>query len=531
MLEARNFYIIKQADGTLWNFTYKDNFGIIYRIFHKNAWSTYNILVKKASKAFSTIILPDDRICIIYQSSSGNLLLKVYSGDEWKEYSILHKRGNSVNDIQFKTIYALEKIQIFYSILQSHDNVRTLFHQSLTLNNELKVSSPVLIDTTNVNHVNQFVVHALENNNICIMYQKLLNKYELGYKILENSSTTWSKFYNIDKNISPYTDYSLNSVNDKLNILYIKNSGEANALYNFRGDTSNMELKKIAESNNLISCALFREKNITYGFWISNNYLYSYYTKAIDDNISPIKSDALKSMNIFKASFSEISSEGEYISNEIYVQDGSNLTILPNNFFNYIETLKAMQTKLQSKLGGAKVNSNLSLNSMQESPTQVAEEKVVGIENRILKKDQIINQLNYIIKEEKNKVLILSNKISLLEKDYIQWEGQELQLNNDINLLQEALILRESRIHELESAVAEKETKLIEVNMLNSTSEDQNKKNIVMKSEIEEYKISLTNLNKTIEDMNYKISVLEEEKAALINDKANSSLFKKLFNS
>ncbi|MGV8980881.1 hypothetical protein [Clostridium sp.] len=530
MLEARNFYIVKQADGTLWNFTYKDNFGIIYRIFHKNSWSTYNILVKNTSKAFSTIILPDDRICIIYQSSSGNLLLKVYSGDEWKEYSILHKKGNSVNDIHFKTIYASEKIQIFYSILQSHDNVRTLFHQSLSLYNDLKVSSPILIDTTNVNHVNQFVVHALENNNICIMYQKLLNKYELGYKILEANSATWSKFHNIDKNLSPYTDYSLNSVNDKLNILYIKNSEESNELFNLRGYASNMELKKIAESNNLISCALFREKNITYGFWISNNYLYSYYTNAIDDNISPIKSEGLKSMNIFKSSFSEMSSEGEYVSNEIYVQDGSELIILPNNFFDYMENIKATQTNLQSKLGGAKVSSNLSVNSMQESSTEVIEEKVVGIENRLIKKDQIINQLNYIIKEEKNKVILLSNKINLLEKDYIQWEDQELQLNKDMNSLQEALISREKRIHELESNLAEKEIKLIEANVLNSKSEEQNKKNMAMKPEIEECKILITNLNKTIEDMNYKISVLEEEKAVLINEKANSSLFKKLFN-
>ena len=521
VLGARNFYVVKQADGTLWNFTYKDNFGIIYRTFDENSWSNYNVLVKDASNAFSALILPDNRICIIYQSSSGNLLLKVYSGNEWMEYSILHKKGNSATDIHFKTMYALEKIQIFYSILQSHDNIRTLFHQTLTLSNELKVSSPVFIDTTNVNHVNQFVVHELGDNTICIMYQKLLNKYELGYKIFDDKSENWSKFYNVDKNISPYTDYSLCSGNDKLNILYIKNNGISNALYNSKGDISKLEHIKIAESNNLISCALFKESDITYGFWISNNYLYSYYFNEMSDSVSSIKSESLKSMNILKSSFIEISSDGQWISNELFIQDEITLTILPNNFFIYKENLKEEQNKLTSKV------------TSEESPYGNTEEIVISnemSEMRLIKKDQVINQLNYILKEEKNKILLLSNKINLLEKDYLQLENQKSQLDKDTSSLWETLISKENRIHELEKSLVEKDTKLMDLNKLNSKSEEKNIKNLAMEPLIEEYKIAITNSNKFIEGLNSKISNLEEEKVALINDITNSSLFKRFFN-
>lgn len=530
MIGARNFYIVKQEDGILWNFTYKENFGIIYRTYDKNSWSSYNILVKNASKAFSALILPDNRICIIYQSSCGNLLLKVYARDEWKEYSILHKKGNGVNDIQFKTIYASGKIQIFYSILRSHDNMRTLFHQTLTLNNDLKVSSPILIDTTNVNHANQFVVHTLKDNSICIMYQKLLNKYELGYKVFDGKSMTWSKFYNVDKNNSPYTDYSLCSLNDQINILYIKNNGESNTLYNSRGHIPNLEHMKIAESNNMVSCAIFRERDITYGFWISNNYIYSYYNIDTDANISPIKSDGLKSMDVTKSSFIEVSFEGRIISNELFVQDGVALTILPNNFFAYKETLKLQQNKLENNMERTKLSSYSGGNPQQESLSNITEEQVGSIEMKLIKKDQLINQLNYIIKEEKNKVLLLTNQISLLEKNYLQWETQKSQLYKDADLLQEALISKENQIHELEKAMVEKETRLMELSKINSDSQEQNNKNTAMEPQIEVYKTSISNLYKTIEDLNSKINNLEEEKVVLINEK-NSSLFKKLFNS
>lgn len=533
VLQTKKFYVIKQADGILWNFTYKDNFGIIYRTFDKTVWSTYNILVKNASEAFSALILPDNRIYIIYQSDSGDLLLKVYYKDEWKEYSILHKKSKDTNDIYFKTIYTSRKIQIFYSIHQPHDNTRALFHQTLELNNNLKVSSPVLIDTTNVNHMNQFVVHTLEDNSICIMYQKLLNKYELGYKIFSNNSSIWSKFYNVDKNLSPYIDYSLSSVNNKLNILYIKNNGETNALYNFWGYTSNPEHTKLAESSNLISCALFREGNITYGFWISNNYLYSYYTNDMGANISPIKSEGLKSLNIFKSSFIEISSENKYISNELYVQDGTTLTMLPNNFFTYKETLKTQQPKLRGTSRDTELSPHSSLDHESEYLTNNAEEKILGIEMKLIKKDQLINQLNYIIKEEKNKVLLLNNKISLLEKNSIEWEKQKSQFYKDISLLQESLISKETEIHELEKKMIENNVKLTTLNKLNTNTntENQHKENLAMETDIEEYKTLIITLNKVIENLNYKITTLEEEKIKPPNDKTNNSLFKKLFNS
>ncbi|MGH4120192.1 hypothetical protein [Clostridium sp.] len=519
MLESKNFYIIKQTDGTLWNFTFKDNFGIIYRTFEKNSWTNYNILVKNASKSFSALILPDNRICIIYQSSSGNLLLKVYSGNEWTEHSILHKKVNSVSDIHFKTMYVSGKIQIFYSILQSHDNIRTLFYQTLTLNKDLVVSSPVLIDTTNVNHVNQFVVHALEDNTICIMYQKLVNKYELGYKILNHSSANWSKFFNVDKNISPYIDYSLCSVNNKLNILYIKNNGQTSALYNVRNYISNPEHTKISESNNLTSCAFFKEGNITYGFWISNNCIYTYYTSGMGDSISPIKSEGLKSINIIKSAFIEILADRQCISNELYVQDGGVLTILPNNFFNYKHTL-AEQNKLSN---------HFNTNTVQESIPSNTEENVASIEIKLIKKDQLINQLNYIIKEEKNKVVLLNNKISILEKNYLQEEDQKSQLYKDISLLQETLISKETQIHELEKIMIQKEAELMELSKNNNNNaEGQITKNAAMQNEIDGYKIMITNLNRIIEGLNSKIGLREDEIVEMTNEK-NTSLFKKLF--
>ncbi|MGH4138621.1 hypothetical protein [Clostridium sp.] len=167
---------------------------------------------------------------------------------------------------------------------------------------------------------------------------------------------------------------------------------------------------------------------------------------------------------------------------------------------------------------------------LPESTSKKTEENGISIENKLIKKDQLINQLNYIIKEEKNKVMILNNKICVLENNYIQWESQKSRLFSDTNLLQEALILKESQIHKLEKAMLEEEIKLIELRKINLNSEEENKKNSQMEPEIKGYKISIINSNKTIEDLNSKISHLKEEKVELIDDKNNSSLFKKLFN-
>ncbi|MGV8980879.1 hypothetical protein [Clostridium sp.] len=179
----------------------------------------------------------------------------------------------------------------------------------------------------------------------------------------------------------------------------------------------------------------------------------------------------------------------------------------------------------------SEISSHLSTNHVWDSSSMKTEENIVNIENRIIKKDQLINQLNYIIKEEKNKVNLLNNKICLLEKKYLQWEQQKSNLHKDTNLLQDALILKESQIHGLEKIMLEEETKLIGLNKINLKSEEENKKNAEMELKIEEYKISIISSNKTIEGLNSKISLLEGETVTLIKDKNNVSLFKKLFNS
>jgi hypothetical protein len=600
VLGIRNFYVLKQADGTIWNFAYKDNFGIIYRTLEKDSWSRYSILVRNSTKAFSAIILPDNRISVIYQSTSGNLLLKLYVGNEWKDYSVLQKKNNSTNDIHFKIIYALDKIQILYSVLQSHDNMRALFHQSLTIDNGVSISSPIIIDSTNVNDNNQFAVHEISNDSVCILYQKLLNKYELGYKMLGRDNSTWSKFYCMDKNFSPYIDYSLNEINNKPNIMYVKNNGEANSVYCTVGLSAGIEHTKLAEGDKIISCALFKDKNTNYNFWISNSYIHSCYTTNMNASISPIKSEILKTINIIKASYGEIDSESNSAVNDLYVQDGSNLTFLPSDFLTYREE----ENLKQSKAPGGKISNDASAYyKMSYRHGHEGEEKVDNTEARLTKKDQIINQLNYIIKEERKKVLLLNNKINIIEKNYIDWENEKLQLNKDINSFQEMLILKENRINELERLILDKDTKSSnlneKINKLSNNSEEYNKKSsefeaqivslnktieklnsdinvlekengkikrLESKSEeykkkidelnrtneelslkidnleeyrnkieitekkIEEYKILIEDINKANETLNLKINTLEEEKAALINEKNNTSLFRKLFN-
>ena len=74
VLKDRNFYIVKQSDGLMWNFTYDDNIGIIYRVLKDNEDSFYDLLVGECRRNFSVLLFQNDDIYILYEDLCGNIL-------------------------------------------------------------------------------------------------------------------------------------------------------------------------------------------------------------------------------------------------------------------------------------------------------------------------------------------------------------------------------------------------------------------------------------------------------------------------
>ncbi|MCY6370548.1 hypothetical protein [Clostridium ganghwense] len=527
-LIERNFYTLKQSCRTIWNFTYKKNWGIIYKTFIDNKWSTYNVLVKECNKNFSALLLPDDRICVIYQDFLGNIILSIYNETNWSHHEILKKKNNTIKDVYLKILYSNNKIHIFYNIYLIQNNIRTLFHQ--TVDKNLNLSSPKMIDTTNVTLINPFSVHVSDNQNIFIMYQKLKNTYELGYKILDNNNTMWSDFYVVDKNISPYIDFSISSMDNTFHSLYIKNNTKTNILTHCSGYLSDLTHVKIYESiNDIMLPCLFRKKDTLWDLWISDNSIHSCFSKDNGIDFSNIENELLQSPDIFKTIYISNSDNRQYEVNELY---SNQLTLLPYTFVT-------SKNDLQNKTNYTDHFNETSVTLKKDMPDLDVEKKLSYYNHKLIQKDQIINQLNYLLKEEKNRSQLSSSKLKTLEKKYIEFKNAKLNIDKNISLLKDKLISKDKQVSNLEKAIVEKEEEISFLENKFSELED-NKTNdantiVQLEEKLYEYENKILFLENELNEYENEISVLNVKIKDLENDlanaKSNSSLFKKFFSS
>ncbi|MCY6482760.1 hypothetical protein OW763_00110 [Clostridium aestuarii] len=482
LLNDRNFYTLKQSDGTIWQFSYKKSFGIIYKTLENTKWSNYNILVNECSNNFSVVLIHDDKICVLYQDSSGNINLNVYNGTTWTKHEILKKKTSVVNDVYLKTIYNNDKLHIFYGILNTKNNIRTLFHQ--TIDDDLNLSTPNIIDTTNVRHINQFTICCSDNNDLYILYQKLINKYELGYKIFNFKNNTWSKFYTVDKNVSPYIDFSLTSLQNTLHTLYIKSNGISNILVDASGYLSDLKYTKIHESNNITSCSLTLLNNIIWCSWICGNWIYSCFSNnnGLTFNTPPHREIINTSPIIFKSLYNEFSSTHNCINNEIYMQNTTTFKILPNVLNTLTSNVK--NTELQSD-----IPDNYSV--YMEKYMLNLKQRLSFYQKKLSQKDQLINHLNSILSQEKSKHLCSQNMLKSLNQKYTEFEKEKKSLTENLNYLKKDLDVKQNKIDDLENITIKKEKEFIslsnEINTLKNLATEKDNKISTLKKEISKY--------------------------------------------
>ncbi|WP_127836472.1 hypothetical protein [Clostridium prolinivorans] len=163
----KNMYVLKQSDGTIWNFKYDRNKGIIYKNYKNGIWSKYNIFVKEAKENFSAAILPNDTICIVYEDLNGNLMMYTFNGVNWKVYNITKNNNMNIFNVYFKIILYKNYLFLFYSIYKNSNKITIVFQ---TVDEKGNLSSIKTIDDIYFKYDIPFYINISNKNVLYIMY-------------------------------------------------------------------------------------------------------------------------------------------------------------------------------------------------------------------------------------------------------------------------------------------------------------------------------------------------------------------------
>ncbi|MDD3187817.1 MAG: hypothetical protein PHD02_05080, partial [Bacilli bacterium] len=405
----RNFYVIKQSDGTTWTFSFKKDEGIIYKFFKENIWSEDYILTKEALKNFSVILLPDDSINVLYQDSTGTIILSKYDGEQWNKQEIITNEKNEIFSIYFKTAVIENKIQIIFSIFNKETNTATLFHQSLDEKNNL--SGPKVIDNIkyDCNYDVPFVLYSPDNKEFFIMYQRFLNRHEIGYKVFNKDNEKWSDFKLIDSSKYPFNDYSAIMFNKILHALYIKKEEDIYSLHYVHGNNFNFKNTKIFKGTNIESCLIFIIYGEIWCFWIDDNEIYSSFSIDNGNDFStPPYGQFVNSPDIFKSI---------YITNEPKEMKG----ILGNEiYFTNDDTLKYL---IFSNLYPCIKNNEQREDYLSYIEYYMSEicSKVLSYKKTYRQKEQLIAMLKNQLEEQKAKSLFYEEKFKEINNKHTKF--------------------------------------------------------------------------------------------------------------
>ncbi|AGK97897.1 hypothetical protein [Clostridium pasteurianum] len=494
ILSNRKFYIVKQSDNTTWNFFYNKDGDIVYKFFKNNIWSDYHILVKKALNKFSVMLLNDDSIIVLYENLSGILILSKYNGKTWDKKQIVKNTKNKFFNMYFKAVANDNKINIIYSIFNKKDKIATLFHQIIDEKNIL--STPNFIDKIKCHYPITFILYSTKNQDIYIMYERLVDNYDLGYKIFNKYTNKWSDFNFIASNTSPLKDYSMLTSDDILHALYIKKEDNINSLIYVQVNNSNLKTNKLFEGKNIKICSFFIVCNQIWYYWLNDNKIYSNFSIDNGNTFSspPFELILDSSNNIFKAGY--MSNNFETINcsivNELYIAnhdlENLNFSSIYSYFKNNIDFLSYMKyymTKVHEK--------NLSMEKTSEE------------------KEQHFTELKDLLETKKSKLLYYEKKLQYVNNIYAQFKNKKKLLATNINIIQQDLINKEENL---------------------SLLEDENMK---MKKEILSLKDELSNQENRIISLLGEIKILQHDNTTLnaqftkSNSKLNISLLKKIF--
>ena len=451
----KDMYFLKQSDGTIWNFSYDKRLGIIYKIYQEDKWSNYSVLTRETTGKYSAELLQNNKICIIYESLTGQLIMKLFNNSKWKNHHLVNTSNNDKIDIYFKTIVNNNNLFLFYSIYNKDKNLVSLY--SNLIDEKGNSNSQSLIDQINFEHNILFSLCPTNDDNIYIMYQLKENKYTLGYKIFNINSRSWSEFYKIDSSLFEFKEYSLLYFKDNFHSIYTKtDNNKSNYLNYCKGNLSSNNYTTIARNKNIITSSLFVIDNYIWCFWLKNNELIS--TVSLDEGVSfskPYQSDIIHSKTLYKASYISNFLENSHTNHmgEVFIENinSPNLLLIDTIFGLIDERTKNTSHSfyLHYFISSSKVKKTIP-SKMSNIITKIDSPE----------KDLLIKEQKDTIEHQKSKLLSYENKFNSINELISLFNENSLQLYEGVSSLQDNLDDKEKKYRELIKIYYEKETEL-----------------------------------------------------------------------
>ncbi|GAA0077892.1 hypothetical protein UT300005_22700 [Clostridium sp. CTA-5] len=477
LMNNENFYIIKQNNGMIWNFLFKEDKGLIYKFLKDNSWSEYYVINDKVSKNFSVMLFSDDSINVLYQDLTGTIILSKYDGIGWRNKEILKNEKSKDFSIKFKAVGSKDRIHIIFSVLNRKDNTTTLFHESLDERNNL--SNPKIIDTIKYNYKSPFNFYSPDNKNLFLMYQRFGDRHEIGYKLFDNNIERWSDFNLIDVSINPFNNYSAIMFKKSVHALYVKKEENIDNLIYIHGNNFNFKNNKLFKGENIESCLIFIMYGEIWCFWVMNNQLHSSFSINNGNNFSnPPYEQSIGSSCLYKAAYISNDSRDRrgLLVNEVYVTDDDSLQYL-------------ICTELSPSVKNNKKNNEYLL-CMEYYMTQIFL-NILLYEKAFKKNEQSIAELKYNLEEQKMQTQFYERKFKTINKAYTKFINLKGELNENANLLQGNLIDREEKIKLLERMNKEKEKEILILKEKFLKSQD---RILILTNEVRNLKAKLTRI-------------------------------------
>lgn len=484
--------------------------------------------------------MPEDKVYVFYENLNNDIILSVYNKDKWIKKQILKNTQNDALNIYFKCVLNEENIHVFYNIYNKNSKITTFFHQ--VINKEIKMSQPKVIDRIKNSYNIPFVIHVGEDYTILIMYENISDAYAIGYKILKNS--VWSKFYIIEKNKYPYTDYSLIGNEDHIESVYIRNNKKNKSIVYSNGKYPSFYHNELFKNIDAESCLIFKIKNNSWINWLDKGNIYSSFSVDQGKHFStPPHYEPVILDDIVKADYlSNFYLDKEYISlDNVYIDIKRNPNyIMISNIYPYIMN---SDKKLPNK------NYEKYWNYIKDYLNR-AYEKVLNLEKTLKEKNRFITEINYSLANKKAEARRAQNNFNDISKKYSECEKEKENIMENVNSLQETIISKDKRINELETINVEKENQIIALNnkitdlerKLSSFKNDfidcKNKVmeleniNMIKEDEIMSLKNNMDVQSNQIMDFKNESETLKTKIDNLenrINDYNNESIIKKLF--
>lgn len=440
-ITTKSFYIIKQANGTTWNFLYDEDEGIIYKFFKENKCSDYNILTKTAQNNFSVFLLPDDSINVLYKDFTETIVLMKYIEDIWTEQEIMKNSEPEVFDVDFKAAVYNNRINMIFSILNKKDNTVTLLHE--ILNKENNLTNAKIIEKLENEHYISFNIYSIENKGLFVMYQRFSGQFRLGYKFFDKNTKEWSNFNLIDTSIYPFRNYSTLITNGMLSTLYIKKEKNIDKLIYAHGKNSAFKKIELFSDINIELCSFFIVFGQIWCYWIKNNIIYNSFSINNGNDFSSYPYEQILNYQfLFKVIYiyNKLEEPKNVYANEIYVSNYDDIKYLIfSNLYSY--TINNIKNKEY-------------LSYIEYYMVQICE-KVLSYEKKLKEKETSINELNQKFEKEKLKLLSSENENMLTtQKNLIAKE-------DTLNFFENENIKKEKEIFSLKSELSNQENRIL----------------------------------------------------------------------